>query len=84
MKNSRMIEIDERPRFKRFRLWRGQRTCSLSLLACQGWTATVAGIGFANETNVVRNVNAMPQFPIVFAASPVQAHMANRAKQPKF
>jgi hypothetical protein len=26
----------------------------------------------------------MPQFPIGFAASPVQAHMANRAKQPKF
>ncbi len=31
-----------------------------------GGTATVAGIGFANETNIVRNVNAMPQFPIGF------------------
>ncbi len=49
-----------------------------------GGTATVAGIGFANGTNIVRNVNALPQFPIGFAASPVQAHVANRAKQPKF
>jgi hypothetical protein len=26
----------------------------------------------------------MPQFPIGFASSPVQAHIAKRAKQPKF
>ncbi len=31
VENSRVIEIDERPRFQRFRLRRGQRTCSLSL-----------------------------------------------------
>ncbi len=58
---------------KKVSLWRFQRG-----------TATVTGIGFVNETNVVLNVNAMPQFSIGYAASPVQAHMANRAKQPKF
>ncbi len=62
VENLRMIEIDERPRLQHFRLRRGQLTCSLSLLACQGGTTTVAGIWFANETNIVRN--AMPQFPI--------------------
>jgi hypothetical protein len=36
VENSRVIEIDERPRFQRFRLLRGQRTCSLSLQVCQG------------------------------------------------
>jgi hypothetical protein len=32
----------------------------------------------------VQNVNVMPQFSTGFAASLVQAHMANRAKQPEF
>ncbi len=52
-------------------------------IGVSGGTTTVTGIGFTNETNIVKNVNAMPKFPIGFAASPVQAHMANGAKQPK-
>ena len=46
--------------------------------------ATVAGIGLASENGAIRNTTAGQTYPVGFIANPVQAHMANRALQPKF
>ena len=46
--------------------------------------ATVAGIGLASENGAIRNTTAGQTYPVGFIANPVQAHMANRAQQPKF
>jgi len=44
---------------------------------------TIAGIGFAGSTTPIRASGVTP-VPIGFAANPIQAHMANRAKQLQF
>lgn len=50
-----------------------------------GRSCSIAQVGFAPGVRAVQNSFApQHQIPIAFASTPIQAHMANRAKQPLF
>ncbi len=53
--------------------------------ASGGRSCSIAQVGFAPDVRAMQSSFASQhQIPIAFASTPIQAHMANRAKQPLF